>query len=266
MSATAVIVILFVLALLGIGALVVSQAREKARIEFMRRVKALEDHHSLMHRFLTELPPGYLEAGLKHVILEQALEIANELVSMGAPGNPTARVQQDEATLTALNTGGDTSQGSGTRITDPAIAKEVHHLLQLLFRFVERQQKTGKLATGKARAYLKDIRFLACRAQSDLLVSRANEQARNGHYRRAIHGYHLALSELEKTKDHADAISAIKTYRERIKVLTREAESIEHPERAAKKAATDEMPDDVSKKWDDFVQEEESWKKKADYD
>ena len=262
MTVTAIIIILIALALLGVALLVVSQMREKARIERMRRVKTLEDSHSLLRRFIDELPPSYLDKTLKRVILERALEVAKQLRSIGAPGEVEARIESDQAALSALEAGDPGGPGE-VPMNDQTRVKEVRNLLQMLFRFVERQKAAGRLSADVAREQLRTILFLVHNVYAELMVHQAQEYYQTQKYRRAIHCYHLAASELEKSKDHPQAVELVKKYRERIKELNRLASGDDSGKKQEKKQA---VPSSVNREWDEFVHEEEAWKKKADYD
>ncbi|MDX1589203.1 MAG: hypothetical protein R3296_09705 [Oleiphilaceae bacterium] len=263
MTPTAIILTLLALAIVGIGLLVFSQAREKARIEYMRRIQALENRHSLLRRFLEDLPGDYLDRDLKRLILTRALEVARELKSLSAPGDNQRRIQRDQAALDALAT---EETPPASHITSAAQAKSIRKMLELLFRFVEKQQRGGALDTESARYYLRHIQHLAALSQAQVQVTQAREMMQSGHLRRAIHCYHMAISALEKTRGHPPSARAIEQYREKIKQLTEQAEAQEHPEGTGRKARKDEMPDEVHREWDEFIHEEEAWKKKADYD
>lgn len=262
MTVTAIIIILIALALLGIALLVISHMREKARIERMRRVKTLEDSHSLLRRFIDELPPSYLDKTLKRLILERALEVSTQLRSIGAPGDVDGRIEADQAALSALESGDPAGPGE-VPMNDQTRVKEVRNLLQMLFRFVERQKAAGRLTSDVAREELRTILFLVHNVYAELMVYQAQEYYQSQKYRRAIHCYHLAASELEKSKDHPKAVELVRKYRDRIKELNRLASGGEDEKKQEKKQA---VPSSVNREWEEFVQEEEAWKKKADYD
>ncbi|XOZ34070.1 hypothetical protein ACMDCT_02205 [Halomonadaceae bacterium KBTZ08] len=261
MTTIAIIGVLALLLIIGIVLIVVSQMREKARVEHMRRVKTLEDGHSLLRRFVDELPNSFLDTGLRRLILQRALELASQLRQLNAPGNPQALEETDQAALTALESG--QIQGPGEfPMNDQQRVKEIRNLLQMLFRFVERQKKAGRISGDAANQHLQNILFLVHRVYADLMVYQAQDHEQAQRYRKAIHCYHQAASELEKSKKHPDAAELVTKYRERIKELNRLAEG-EDPEADRRDAV---MPDSVNREWEEFIQEEESWKKKADYD
>ncbi|PAU81258.1 hypothetical protein CK501_06795 [Halovibrio salipaludis] len=261
MTTIAIIGVLALLLIIGIVLIVVSQMREKARVERMRRIKALEDGHSLLRRFVDELPNSFLDKALRRLILQRALELAGQLRELNAPGNPKALEEADQAALSALESGQVEGPGEFP-MNDQQRVKEVRSLLQMLFRFVERQKKAGRVSAEAARQHLVNILFLVHRVYSELMVFQAQDHEQAKRYRKAIHCYHLAASELEKSKDHPDAAELVTRYRERIKELNRLAEG-QDPNAERTEAV---MPSSVNREWEEFIHEEEAWKKKADYD
>ncbi|MEQ6885125.1 hypothetical protein [Salicola sp. Rm-C-2C1-2] len=261
MTAIAIISVLALLLIIGLVLVVVSQMREKSRIEQMRRIKALEDGHSLLRRFVDELPNSFLDKALRRLILQRALELAGQLRELNAPGNPTALEEADQAALNALEAGQIEGPGEFP-MNDQERVKEIRNLLQMLFRFVERQKKAGRVSAEAARQHLVNVLFLVHRVYADLMVYQGQDHEKAKRYRKAIHCFHMAASELEKSKDHPDAAEMVNRYRERIKELNRLAEG-EDPSAERREAV---MPSSVNREWEEFIQDEESWKKKADYD
>lgn len=261
MTTIAIIGALALLLTVGIALIVVSQMREKARVERMRRIKALEDGHSLLRRFVDELPDSFLDKALRRLILQRAKELAGQLRNLNAPGNPQALEEADQTALVALDS--DQTQGPGEiTMNDQTRVKEIRNLLQMLFRFVERQKKSGRISADAARQHMVNILFLVHRVYADLMVHQAKEHEQGKRYRKAIHCYHLAATELEKSRDHPSATDLITRYRERIKALNSMANG-EDPSAERKETV---MPSSVNKEWEEFIHDEEAWKKKADYD
>ncbi len=262
MTTTAIVTILVALIIVGLALLVISQMREKARIEKMRKIRTLEDGHGLLRRFVDELPQNYLNRTIQRLILERALELATQLQQMGAPGDVNARVESDRAALSAAESG----QSSGPAelpANNPTQVKEIRNLLQMLYRFVEKQKTAGRIRSDQANEQLRHIMFLSHKAYADVMVAEAKQNIQSKKYRQAIHKYYLAANELEKSKNHPEAQELIKGYREKIKALNAQAEG---KSEQAKENEEKAMPDSVNREWESFIEEEESWKKKADYD
>lgn len=256
MDTTTIVIFFAVIVLLSIAAIVIVQAREKAKIERARRAKALEDSYRLTQRLLDELPPQYLTRDLKSIMLMRAEEVCRELGGMKSDLPIQKWASEIQTRRQRMEDGADES--SPQRIDTPARAADVKAMLHSLFKIIEGMQKRNRLESGLARKNLKLVLFLVHKTQADYHVSQAREMIRQNQLRKAIHAYHLASTELGKVKDNPMALKAIKSFRTRIKEL--ESMVIDDG-----KQTKDEEKQRLNKEWDSFLHEEE-WKKKADYD
>lgn len=256
MDTTTIVIFFAVIVLVSIAIIVISQFREKAKIERARTVKALEDSYHLTQRLLSELPPQYLSRDLKTVILIRAEDVCRELQALKTSLPVSDWQNQIKAHRQRIEDGAD--EKSPQRIDTPQRCSDVKQLLQSLFKMIERQQKKGRLEKSLARKLMSLVLFLIHKTQADMLISQARDLIRNNQLRKAIHCYHLASTELGKIKDHPMAIKSIKSYRTRIKEL-------EATLAGSAPQKSDEEQQRLDKEWDTFAQEDE-WKKKADYD
>lgn len=256
MDTTTIVIFFAVIVVLSIVAIVVSQAREKAKIERARRAKALEDSYRISRRLLEELPPQYLTKDLKAILLMRGEEVCRNAEALKTD-LPVAQWRSElQNRRQQMDDGAD--ERSPQRIETPARAAEVKGHLQTLFKIIEGMQKRSRLDTHLARQNLKLVLFLIHKTQADLHVAQAREQIRQNQFRKAIHAYHMASTELGKAKDNPMAVKAIKSFRTRIKEL-------ESMLAGDSPKTQDEEKHRLDKEWDSFFHEEE-WKKKADYD
>ncbi len=258
MSTLNIIIVCVVLIVVSILLIFLSQAREKARLERMRRITALEDAHSRMLRMLDELPPQCLTQELRLLLVDRAIEICGELGSMNTRLDVESMLAADQQRRQQI-IGGQTA--SPTPIDSADKATNARALLETLFRFVETRHKIGALDSGRARQYLREILFQVHRVKAEYLVFQAREQERRNEARKAIHFLNLACSELAKSKENPVAQRAIATYRQKIQQLEETASGGKKPKKVG--ASADEK---ITREWNDFMEEEEGWKKKADYD
>ncbi|MFE8071611.1 hypothetical protein QQM79_11195 [Marinobacteraceae bacterium S3BR75-40.1] len=258
MSTATVVLILFVIAAISILVIFVSQAREKARIERIRKITATEDAYRHVHRLIDELPPQYLNKQLRQLILERAIELAEKMRELGSTRNVDSMIQRDQE-LIQTGLGNDGQQP--VKISTPAAAKEIKALLQSLFKLVEAAQKKGKIDTATAKRYLKHIVFLARKTQAEVQAAMAQEQIRNGKARKGALLYQRAIDELSKVRDYEPAQKLILGYREQIRRIDQAIQ-----DEQGKPVAVDKQQEKIENAWDEFIQEEEGWKKKADYD
>jgi hypothetical protein len=258
MTTTTIVLALAALVLLSIGIIVVTQLREKARIEKARKATALEGAYQLTQRLLDELPPQYLTSELKQIILRRAEDVCDQLKPLGSQ----LPVSQWQADITARRQAmaDEADKKPTVRIETPGQAGEIKQLLQAQFRMIEAMMRSRAIANQLAKKYLKQTLFLINKTQADLHAHEARELSRQNEIRKAIHAYHLASTEMGKSPDHPTALKAIKSYRTRIHELESQLE--ENVD-----SATAEEKRRLEKEWDHFLEEDDDdWKKKADYD
>jgi len=260
MSTLNIIIVCVILIVVSILLIFLSQSREKARLERMRRITALEDAHSRMLRILDELPPQCLTKELRLLLIDRAIDICGELGSINTRLDVESMLAADQQRRHQIM--GEQSADQAPAAIDTAEkATNARALLESLFRFVENRHKIGALDSGRARQYLREILFQVYRVKADYLVFQAREQERRNEPRKAIHFLNLACTEMAKSKDNPAAQRAIAAYRKKIQQL----EEIASGGKSTRKvvSATEQK---IDREWNDFMEEEEGWKKKADYD
>lgn len=252
--------ITIVLLLAGIVAasliiIVISQMREKARIERARKMTGQEDAYKRASRLFTDIPGQYLTDDLKLFLLKCMEDACKDLMALKSE-KPVkdwlASVQEARQKVA-----GKTDQRRATRIDSPERANDTKALLQSLFKLIESKHKAGRVDAATAKKNLKYVLFLVHKTHADLHVFQARDYIRQNEIRKAIHAYHLASTEIGKSRDNPLAMKAVKSFRTRIKEL--EAMSAQGAIDAGSSAKLD-------KEWDHFLEDDDSWKKKADYD
>src|SRR5690554_7304246 len=115
---------------------------------------------------------------------------------------------------------------------------------------IEAMHKSGRVDGATAKKNLKYVLFLVHKTHADLHVFQARDHIRQNQIRKAIHAYHLASTEMGKSKDNPLAMKADKSFRTRIKEL--EA-SLAY---GATQTQTHSMLD---REWDKFLQAVCTW-------
>lgn len=256
MNTITIILALAAIVVVSIVIIVVSQMREKARIERARKITALGDSYKRCDRLLSEIPRQYLTPDLKLLLLKRMEDICNELAGL----KPELPIEQwREATLqkkTLVRENRDDVRP--VKIDSAEKSNYVKELLQNLFKMLEGMHKSGRIDGATAKKNLKYVLFLVHKTHADLHVFQAREHIRQNQIRKAIHAYHLASTEMGKSRDNPLAMKAVKSFRIRIKEL--EAMNLDGSEHNPS-----ESESQLDKQWDNFLHDEE-WKKKADYD
>jgi len=257
MDTTAIVLILAALVAVSIVIIVAVQMRERARIERARRTAAQEDQYNRANRLLSEIPGQYLTPDLKLLLLKRMEEACHELSTLKS----TLPVQQWRESTQQIKKQvlENSDQRSPVKIDTPEKATYVKELLQSLFKMIEGMHKAGKIDSATAKKNLKYVLFLVHKTHADLHVFQARDYVRQNQIRKAIHAYHLASTEMGKSRDNPLAMKAVKSFRTRIKEL--EALGAE----GKKTSGPLEGDSKLDREWDTFLHDDE-WKKKADYD
>ncbi len=251
------IVLLFAaIVTVSIVIIVTSQMRERARIERARKITALEDNYKRASRLVSELPGQYLTNDLKLLLIRSMENSCRALVALKS-GSPVATWQASVAELRQKVENND-DQRPPVKIDSPDKSNYVQELLQNLFKLIEAMHKAGQIDGPTAKKNLKFVLFLVHKTHADMHVFEAREHVRQNQIRKAIHAYHLASTEMGKSRDNPMALKAVKSFRTRIKEL-------EAMENGGEQEKPEDGPSKLDREWDTFLHDD-TWRKKADYD
>ncbi|MFV1871867.1 MAG: hypothetical protein ACMZ64_00875 [Oleiphilus sp.] len=258
MSTTTITIVIFAVIFLCIGAISISQAREKARIEKIRRSNACTERYQRMQQLLHELPSQYLNNELRMMIAQRSIETLTELIGITKDPRHESSLSADQDYLKQLRE--QNPKFPATPIKSETQAKNVRQNLEVLQRFIQTQHKNKRIPTPNAKKYLDFISFSICQSKADLFCSRA--EAAKSKPRVAIHNYHSAIDAFKPIAKQAQAAKIIQQYKAKIKALDEEANQ------ANKSQTATPIPESgkQAKEWDSFLDKEEPWQKKNNYD
>lgn len=257
MSSTTITIIIFAIICLSITAIYISQARERARLEKIRRSTICMDRYQRMQQLLHDLPPQYLNNELRAMILERSIETLRELVQLSHDQKYNAYLQTDTDHLKQIRE--QNPKYAPVAVNSEAKAKEVRDNLEILHRFIESQHKNKRLTAPVTKKYLDFIKFSICQSRADLFVTRA--EAAKEKPRLAIHNFHSAIDAYKPLGEHPHALKTIQKLKLKIKALESQAEQQQAPQ-----SATEEPLAKNKTEWDSFLQEGDTWQKKNTYD
>lgn len=256
MDTTTIVIFFAIVVLASIVIVVTSQLRERAKLERARKVTALEDAYNRTNRLLGEIPGQYLTQDLKLLLINRIEEICRELASVKSALPVAQWLSEAQNLKQQIMEGKD--QRPSVKIDSAEKSAYVKELLQNLFKMIETLHKNGRIDNATAKKNMKFVLFLVHKTHADLHVFQARDYIRQNQIRKAIHAYHMASTELGKSRDNPLALKAVKSFRIRIKEL--EAMTTEGVPTESK-----EKQHRIDKEWDSFMHDDE-WKKKADYD
>src|SRR5690554_2321236 len=95
MSTTVITIIIFSVIILSVTAIYISQSRERARLEKIRRTNICNDRYQRMQQLLHDLPPQYLNNELRVMIAERSIETLNELLKLNKNPRHEGYLQSD---------------------------------------------------------------------------------------------------------------------------------------------------------------------------
>jgi len=259
MSGIAITIAVTSLICVGITLVVLVQAREKARIERVRKISLYSDRHSNIQRLISDLPPQYLNNAMRIMLSEQSIMCLQQLNQLKSSPRNIACMEEDQSRINAIQA--ENPKFSPVAIDDEGKAREARNLLQTFYKLLHIWHRQKQLPADQAKLYMDHVAFLARQSKADLHVARAKTAEGVGKPRVAIHNYHSAIDILKEVMQHPQAVSSVEKYREKIKQLSSVAEQNNEKVKAAAQAKIDE-----SAEWNDLLSDDDEWKKKNDYD
>ena len=255
MDTTTIVLLLAAIVTVSLVIIVFSQMREKARIERVRKMTAQEDAYNKAYRLLTDIPGQYLTPDLKLLLLKRMEDACQELTALKSDQPVKQWLENIAQTKKQILEKND--QRPPVKVDSPEKSTYIKDLLQALFKLIEAMHKAGRIDSATAKKNLKYVLFLVHKTHADLHVFQARDFIRQNQIRKAIHAYHLASTEMGKSRDNPLAMKAVKSFRTRIKELE---------EMSTEGKMNEESHSKLDKEWDNFLQDDDTWKKKADYD
>ena len=251
--------VIFALLVVLVGYASVSQALEKRRKERQRLLGALKHRQRTFKVMLSSFPPGFLTKDLS-LIAHRALLDTCERLSQLEPKEPShmESFTHYAGAMEALKHQTTPQKG---RLERPEQVGEVKQQLHDLYRFIARQAERGKIGRTHAQTYTDQIKRLAVQASVDAYTGRARQAQTAGKPHLAVHFYALARKQLTQNGGN-------QVYAKQIAQLSKMINKLQEQlalETDAPGQETGPAPEE-QKKWEQFDQEEEGWKKKQIYD
>ena len=255
MSTTTITIVIFAVIILSVFAIYISQARERARVEKIRRTNVCNERFQRMQQLLHDLPPQYLNNELRIMIAERSAETLNELLRIDKNPRHEGYLKSDLDYLKQLRE--NNPKFAPVKVASEAKAKEVRNNLEVLQRFIQSQHKSKRIPAANSKKYLDYISLSICQSKADMFDARAN--AAKGKPRVAIHNYHCAIDAFKPLTSNPQAVKVIQQYKAKIKQLEAEADQQNQIPKA--KDSNGE-----NSEWDSFLEDKTDWKKNNSYD
>jgi hypothetical protein len=236
-----------------------SQMRERARIEKIRKTNALTERHNRMQLLLHELPPQYLNNELRIMVTERSIETINELSVLKGDEKLKQQLSQEQDFLKQLRE--KKPKFKPVVVQNEAKAKDVRILLESLSRFVQNQNKRKRLDATNTKKYINHIDFSISQSKADLFTARAKAAIKGGKPRVGIHNYHNAIDAFKNLTNNPQASKAVAQFKAQIKELEQSADQQKGTQGNSAESAGE------NKEWDSFLKnDDDDWHKKNDYE
>ncbi|MGK0440435.1 MAG: hypothetical protein ACJA0N_000224 [Pseudohongiellaceae bacterium] len=254
MSTPIIIGLIGLLLAILVGVAILMQTIEKNNKEKRRLEAALKARARNFQQMLEGFPDGFLNKDLKLLVCRCLSEIYSQLHNLN-PKVTTYKKNQAviEQKVQAINKQPDSN--NRTRLQDPAQIKEIQQLLQGLYSFIGKLNKSQKLSNDQTTVYAAQVRNLMVQSAIDVLVNGVNDSVAKRKPRLTLHYLHMIIDKLTKENTQGQYNEQLNQFKEQMVVMEKEA--ITHEE--LKKEAVEE--------WDKATEEDDgSWKKNSVYD
>ncbi len=259
MSGTTITFAIFGAICILVSLVYLGQARERARIEKIRKTNTLNERHNRMQLLLHELPPQYLNNELRMMVTERSIETIKELSSLKNDERLKQQMTQEQDFLKQLRE--KAPKFKPVIVQNETKAKDVRVLLESLSRFIQNQNKRKRLDANSTKKYLDHINFSICQSKADLFTARAEAANKAGKPRVAIHNYHNAIEAFKTLNKSPQAIKATTLFRAKIKTLEQTADQQNKKTQDKQQGKSGE-----GQEWDNFLKDDDDWQKKNTYD
>jgi len=252
-----IVILVFGFICLCIFAVFMAQARERARIEKIRKTNQLSERHRRMQQLLYDLPPQYLNNELRIMIAQRSVDTVNELIKLQDNTKLQKYLADDVQFLTELKEKNPTFKP--VPIQTEAKAKEVRNSLEVLHKFIETQLKQKRV----------DVSTAICQSRADLFIGLA-EASMKTKPRVAIHNLHSAIDAYKEFSKHPQAVKVIASYRIKIKEL--EALAVQNSQKLKDKEKQSDTTEQnleqekpQNKEWDKFLDDDKGFENKKTF-
>lgn len=223
--------------------------KEKRRLEAALKTRARNFQH-----MIEGFPEGFLNRDLRLLVCKCLQEVYGQLINLNPKNGIYSKnkITVDQQ-IEAIRNQGETAKK--VHLTDPAQIKEIQKLLQSLYGFISKLNKSRSLTNDEAKAYGLQVRQLMVQSTLDALLTGVNDSIAKNKPRLAIHYLHMVLDKLNKENGNGHYSDKITQYKAQMAEL----------EQAA--IAQESRRKEADEEWDKVGNEEDgSWKKNAVYD
>lgn len=260
MSGNSTLLTLFGVALLAtvIIGMLISQSRHRALEARNNQLRMLTLQQRRLQNLIRTLPISYLSNELRDFLYQALLQNLNAQLGIGDAKNTL--LKDDIERITA--------EREAVKQNPPQASQERHSadetsiyrgLLKTVHQFITRNYETGRLKKEHAENMILQVEQKLVETAFNFFVTSGDDARQTKNYRQARNAYQKALDAIEKST-HADEFK-----QESMKIRANLNHVIDEW-RSSREINSQEAAEKLSDQMSEFVEDQDSWKKKQTYE
>lgn len=251
------VIAIAVLAIMIIGMLV-SQSRHKALEAKNNQIRMLTLQQRRLNNLLRTLPPSYLSIELRDFLFQAMLQNLKTHIELVPDKNDL--LKEDYRQLAEEREAVKAKPPKPTKDLLTADQASVYRgLLKSLYEFIKRNYETGRLKKDHAEKIIKQVQLKLIETAIDFFTLTAKEFRSQNKYRQTRNAYQKALDTIEESP------FAAQFKQESVKIRS-ELNKVIDDWRASRETGSREASEKLADQMESLVDDQDSWKKKQDYE
>lgn len=238
--------------------MMVSQARHKALEAKVQRLRALSQQKKRLNNLLRSLPPSYMSIEIRDFLYQAIIQNLRTQLTLTPEKNELINSELEDL-IQERERVREQPIPKNTDLLSADQASIYRGLLKSLYQFIRGNYETGRLKKDHAEKMIKQIEIKLVETAVDFFAITAKDFASQKRYREAKNAYQKALSTIGESK-YQDQFKQqdMKLRNDLNRVIAQWRESREEASKASSTKLAESM--------ENLVEDQESWKKKHDYE
>jgi hypothetical protein len=237
------------------GVFYINHNLEQAKNKKAVMIGNLSETAHRLQRIIEVIPDSYIHRDLKIIILNEMRGRLEKLAEL-APTMESVKKKLENCDTTLKELQANTQKPQPPRITSPQQADEIRNLLQDLSKVIETFSSSQLITPAQASTFLTHVQDSFAEAHVNYMILLGDQCRNDKKWRLAVHHYQKASAEMSKRNPNGRYNERLQQLKTLCDELTRRADE---EGGTAKKAETNSELDQAM---NEFLEEEESWKKK----
>ena len=237
------------------GVFYINHNLEQAKNKKAILIGNLSETAHRLQRIIEIIPDSYIHRELKIVILNEMRGRLEKLAEL-APTFESIKKKLETCDATLKDVQANTQKPQSPKITSPQQADEIRNLLQDLSKVIETFRNSQIITPAQAGVFLTHVQDSFAEAHINYMILLGDQCRNDKKWRLAVHHYQKAAAELAKRNPNGRYNDRLQQLKNLCDELNRRADD---EGGTAKKVETDS---ELDKAMNEFLEEEESWKKK----